>query len=152
MMIDKLQATESGNLQIIIAMKQLVLTTLILLFISCGGGVNDYSDSLSGGYHFVSEARYINYIVGNEEIPCNVIGYAYTKNYILACQEFNDSECILYTQHLPQFAARNRDKEINFWIIDIKRDSLLGPLNYAEYLNARKQLNIDKNLRIKVSF
>lgn len=132
-------------------MKTEFLLIISLFLISCGG-LSDYSENIPGGYQFVSEAKYVNLIIGKQEIPCNVIGYAYNENYILACQEFNDSECISYTQLLPQITGRNRDKEINFWIIDIKKDSLWGPLNYAEFLKTRRRLDIDKSLRIKVYF
>lgn len=53
-------------------MKTEFLLIISLFLISCGG-LSDYSENIPGGYQFVSEAKYVNLIIGKQEIPCNVL-------------------------------------------------------------------------------
>ena len=94
-------------------------------------------------------------------VPCTVRGYAYNENFIVACQKpfpicilDNVSTDSLFTWQLNNKKYVDSCKQytfsLNFWIIDIKKDSFYGPLNLNEYLQKRIDLKIPDELKMSL--
>lgn len=106
-----------------------------------------------------------------------VVEYAYDDKFIVAKQrpDFNDHKSklafelrsdiekypnnsendIITTKALADSILRNDNfykrifsRDINFWIIVIEEDTLIGPLSSSEYLDVRKRLNVPKKLTL----
>ena len=66
-------------------LKQLRIIAILTLISSCN--MSDYSEELSGGYHYSSMGRDLKYISGKNNIHPNVKEYVFDDEYILVCQE-----------------------------------------------------------------
>ena len=67
-----------------------------------------------------------------------------TTNDISIRSRISDSLCNNNLYYKQIFA-----KEINYWIIDIAKDSLIGQLSAEEYLSKRKQLGVPQIVILK---
>jgi hypothetical protein len=114
---------------------------LLLLFKSCGSGMSDYIEDLSGGYQFIFESKREQLIIGNHSIPCTVLAYSYNDDYILVFQQPIE-DCFITS-------VKNIDT-LQFWIVDTKQDSLYGPLRMFEYIQKRKELKVPEKLKLKI--
>jgi hypothetical protein len=116
---------------------------LFVLFYACGA-LSDYVEKLPGNYYFIFESQYNQTITGHGSIiPTVVISYSYNDNYILAAQRTD------LTKDSNVDGVNNVDV-VQFWIIDVKKETLYGPFKIAEYLEKRKILNIPGKLKLKV--
>jgi hypothetical protein len=117
---------------------------------SCSGGVGDYIEDLPGGYQFVSESNEQSFIYGNSNqyVACTVIAYTYDENFILICQK--PSEPCIHTE-ATGISVKKIDI-IQFWIVDIHKDTLLGPFTLSEYLKKRNSMGISDRLTLKLEF
>lgn len=153
----------------------ILLTCLFLLLESCGAGVNNSSEELSGDSYFRESGNDFNYITSHNELHktifSKIIAYAYNSNFVLAAQMPN------YEYHRAGIAGElNHGKEdmeflykkadsiltsdpyyikifsekVNFWIIRNKDHKLIGPLTSDEYLTKRRELKIPEELRLDV--
>ena len=119
---------------------------IFIIVSSCSG--RDYIESLPGGYQFISESNEQSFIYGkgDEFIPCTVIDYVFDDNFILICQK--PSEPCIHTD------ATGLDVEnvdiIQFWIVDIREDKLLGPFILTEYLQKRNNIGVPERLTLKL--
>lgn len=129
-------------------MKIIMLVLSIVLFTSCGGGVSDYTEELPRGYQFVSESKNQSFIYGKNQqyIPCNVISYTFNSDYILVYQR--PSEPCIHTE-ATGIKIANIDV-VQFWIIDVQKESLMGPFTLSEFLNQRKKTGVPDELELKI--
>ncbi|MHB8858100.1 MAG: DUF3997 domain-containing protein [Thermoleophilia bacterium] len=125
-------------------------TMLILIVSAC-----DYSPSLGGKWYFDASGPhpFIDKNGGREGdpfIPCNVVAHASNDQYIIAAQK-QDTDC-RYGEKEVQFveATRNSGNPVNFWIIDVAADKVIGPLSLNEYIQQRQQLEIPDDLKMDV--
>jgi hypothetical protein len=153
----------------------LFLVGLLLVISSCGAGVNNASEELSGDSYFRESGHDLSYITSHNElhrtIYPRVVAYAYNDAFILAAQipnrehdkgsiaselnngkeNFDDllkkADSIL--THDPYYIKILSGK-LNFWIIRNDTHELIGPLTSNEYLRARKKLNIPEDLKLDV--
>ena len=74
----------------------------------------------------------------------------YNDQFIIAAQ-VPDTNCHHNVADAKrQEAANNTGNPVNFWIIDISSDKLIGPLSLNEYLQQRQQLNIPDDLKMNI--
>lgn len=120
---------------------------LIIMFFlfSCSYSASDYTTELGEGYTFVSESNAHQIISGPTDttwtgiIPCTVVAYEYDSTYIIARQKSNP-ECLEEDiSNLP----------IAYWIIDKKKKTTYGPLDYLSFVMKRKELTMSSSLKFK---
>lgn len=126
----------------------IVLLTTLFFLVSCSG--RDYVESLPGGYEFVSESNEQSFIYGkgDEYIPCTVVSYVFDEDFILICQK--PSEPCIHTE-ATGIEIKNVDV-IQFWIVDVRENILLGPFNLSEYLQKRSMIGVSDKLTLKLAF
>lgn len=129
-------------------MKIIMLILSTMLFASCGGVTSDYSEKLPGGYQFISESKDQSFIYGKNKqyIPCSVISYAFNNDFILVYQQ--PSELCIHTE-ATGIKIANIDV-VQFWIIDVQQESLMGPFTLLEFLNQRKKMGVPNELELKI--
>lgn len=118
--------------------------SLILISFSCNP--SDEVTSLSGGWKFVSEGKYDRAIDGgNQIIPCEVVEYGYSNDFIIAAQR-PAKDCFLGKD--TTIYKEGRDK-IYYWLIIHNQSLSLGPMNALEFENAKKQYGVPDKLKMK---
>lgn len=131
-------------------------------------GFNRYKDILRvKNIEGVTIAKNFEYLKKN--IYSEVLDYSYNEDFILVKQKPNKKYHIkallfeledIYLRSRSELIADSLinnsvhykqifDNEINYWIIDNKKDTLLGPLNEIEYLGKRNDLKIPQELKLK---
>ena len=140
---------------------------LVLLFVSSISSQTDENIHIIGNYYYLDEGETQKVIYNNKHmknapyVPCTVRGYAYNENFIVACQKpfpicilDNVSTDSLFTWQLNNKKYVDSCKQytfsLNFWIIDIKKDSFYGPLNLNEYLQKRIDLKIPDEFKMSL--
>jgi hypothetical protein len=138
----------------------IVKSTLFLIIISLlssflAPACVDYAEPLGGGWYFdadsdthpfISKTR----IEGDPFIPCNVIAHVHDEQFVLVAQkpdtdcEWNDKDAKIAN------AANQTGNPVNFWIINIEEDKLIGPLSINEYFQQRQILGIPDDLKLDV--
>lgn len=132
------------------------MTLLITFFFAAC----DNPQSLGGGWYFDPDNDVHPFIVGGGRqgdrhegdpfIPCNVIAHAYNDQFIIAAQ-VPDTSCHHNAADAKrQEAANNTGNPVNFWIIDISVDKLIGPLSLNEYFLQRQMLHIPDDLKMEI--
>ena len=123
---------------------------MVVCFLSACG---DYELNLPGGYVLFSESPN-NQIIMREEgrdphepyVPCNVTGYDYNDEFIVAKQQAR-IEC--YMDKDNAFDPYDlKDGEIYYWIIDAKQKRVNGPYTEQEYRDNRIKLEVSDNLSV----
>ena len=125
-------------------------TVMFLFFLlstnSCTPG-GDFVDELDGGYFFRDEGGTIKDIFCSEanggEIPATVTGYGSNEFFIVASQVPKLPPDPLYDR---VHEYRNGGSATYYWIIDIKGDSVWGPLSREDYQEGRSFLRIPVDL------
>lgn len=118
------------------------------LFCACGAGVSDYSEEIVNGYFFSDEGKEHKAIIGNGLIiPCQVVKYSNDNDFILAVQK-RAKHCVFvsYNSNLTQ-------APVQYWIIDVKNNQLMGPLDkMALFQESReKDINIELLLELDIT-
>ena len=90
-------------------------------------------------------------------IPPYVIEYEFNNDFIIALQmeyelDSNEIKKVELAKHpaYEEYKIALKKGIPKFWIIDIKTDSIYGPLNSDEYCNLRKELKIPTDLKLKI--
>ncbi|MCL4473670.1 MAG: DUF3997 domain-containing protein [Actinobacteria bacterium] len=116
-----------------------------------GCNANESYTSLSGKYTYVWDGDANTYIFhelysrNGKLIPCTVKEYVYDDAFIIASQKPNQN-C-----NLRREDSLRTGNELNYWIADIGRDQLHGPLSYDEYIKMRDKLKVPEILSLKDS-
>ena len=118
----------------------IVLTTAVLISISSCNYPTPISEKWASDDHVIYKtSRRAD--EKDKYIPCEVIAWADNDQFIIAAQK-HSSIC-------GEEEARSKtDNPLNFWIIDIGEDKLIGPLSINEYYQKRQQLNIPEDLKM----
>ena len=87
------------------------------------------------------------------KIPGHILFYGHNKNFIIACQKpadsiYNFKEGLVYDKRMDKIY---NTKYNQFWVLELKDDSLYGPLDKNEYLAMRKKLDIPEGLKMDYS-
>lgn len=83
--------------------KILLVFTMITLFCSCGAGVGDTAEELSGGYTFRTDGsmRYLLSNIFQKQIYPNIVNHTYNEDYILIAQKpSKEFHKVLLANHL----------------------------------------------------
>jgi len=117
-------------------------------FLYSGGSCGDYREDLSGDYYYVYEGKDNSIIRNNNShmIPCDVISYDYDEDFILV-KQIQKSDCFA----LVEFDSSISVGALNYWVIQVKTDSLYGPLSFSEFKLLRKKLNVNPSLDINAN-
>ena len=124
---------------------------IMLLVVACAN-----PQSIGGSWYFDPDSDVHPFIMrggsheGDPFVPCNVIGHAYNDQFIIAAQVPDTSCHHNAADEKRQEAANNTGNPVNFWIIDISADKLIGPLSLNEYFQQRQQLNIPDDLKMNL--
>lgn len=116
----------------------LIITLLVLS--GCAGAA-DYDIDLSGNYsllkgsaHDVKIQPKISADVWDANdskiVPAEVIEIGWNDDYIIAKQLTNQ-------------------KEHNFWIIDVEKEQVIGPLNELDFIGKKKEYGINNDIVLK---
>ncbi len=123
-----------------------VILLPLFLLSACG----DYTIDLPGGYRFISEAPDTQFVMraegvraGKPYIPCNVVGYDYDANNIVA-KQIARSEC--FFDGINFFNQQEGDAY--FWIIDARRRVIHGPFSAPQFEAQRKVLGVSMRLKV----
>ena len=89
----------------------------------------------------------------NVKIPGHILFYGHNNNFIIACQKPSDS---IYNFKENLIFDKMMDKIYNtkynqFWILELKNDSIYGPMNKTKYLAVRKEIGIPESLKMDYS-
>lgn len=125
----------------------LLIVILSLTLYGCAG-LADFEIDLSGGYQLVrSSADYVYVYSGSSTvIPKKVIEIAWDDDYILAKQlglkrKYPDNPN--NTTEIPD------ESKVNYWIIDINKSKVYGPLTDKDFTEKKKELSISGKLVLK---
>jgi hypothetical protein len=116
-------------------------TLLILahLLTSCGAGISDFTEELSGGYTFYSEGQGHNWILSNKN-PTKDLDhlrkYSDDGSYICAWQV--DSTWDANKLRNTSYSLNDR-----FYIIDVRSHKLHGPYTKQKFFSEVKLKGID---------
>lgn len=120
-----------------------------LILPGCGTG-GDYTKKLSGDYFFRSEGKSLNDILSQSpnggEIPANVIGYTYNESFIIAKQKPRIPQDILYEKN---YVYENGKDQTYFWLILVKDEVVLGPMDNLEFEKIRNKYEVPEDLKLK---
>lgn len=121
---------------------QIIVKAAIILFLT-GCKMSDYTEELPGGHTYVDEGHCYKYILINIKnasiIESCVTSYKYNDDYITVAQE-DPVKC----EH-PQVLNKAERK---FFIIDVKKEKVLGPYNNTGFITNFNLLQLDKKLFI----
>ena len=76
-----------------------------------------------------------------------IVDYNMDPKFILIHRKVTDKAKALF-EETPLWEKQNKYPD-QFWIIDKQYDGINGPLNYAEYVAKRKQLQVSDGVNIK---
>jgi hypothetical protein len=117
------------------------ILVVLLLFSILG---HDYdTKNLSSGYSYNSEHRHI---IGEIDIPPNVISYDYDKNFIIVKQKPTEIQYAIYDK--MKYVYRYGSDSIYYWIIMHKNNLVLGPMDSIEYIQAKSKYQVSEKLDI----
>jgi len=110
----------------------------IIFFIGCN--FSDESIKLPGGHTYVNEGKCYKYILVNikngKNIESCVSQYKFNNSFITVCQ-VNEKAC-------ENDSINTIDKL--FYIIDVKKEILYGPLSNTAFSDKLNELEVDKKL------
>jgi len=118
-------------------MKNSWFILLVIIFTGCN--LSDKSIRLPGGNTYVDEGKCNKFILVNIEHAGNIEScvseYKFDDNFITASQ-IDENAC---RDNLP---VRNK----RFYIIDIKKSVLYGPLSKEDFFKKNDELKVDREL------
>lgn len=121
-----------------------IIIILIPCINSCIGW--DGTKELTGGYFLRVEGDILSFGKGKQEIQPNVLRYNYNDDFIIAEQKPYKTNDAIYEKVYDYKYGRNH---IYYWIIIIKKDSLLGPLSKSEFELERNKYKVPTDLLLK---
>ena len=129
----------------------IVLFSAVVVLISFSrGAINTITDQeLGKGYTFGEEGGapliYKDY-PKRKFIPASVEFYKYDENFIVARQKEFKSNKDINNNGYKSGISMNTSDSMNYWIIILSSDSILGPLGEAQYIKKCKELNVPKDI------
>jgi len=99
-----------------------------------GPGMADFSYKLSGDYSLAKAGNGRIWSNNKQIVTDDVTEISWDEDFILAKQEV---------------LTKQQNKNINYWIINVKENKTYGPLNEEEFNNKRKELNVNDELKLE---
>ena len=125
------------------------LLIIIILFIHLCG-CSDSSKELGGNYFLRIEGEHTNEILNRSPnrkgVPPDVIRYNYNNDFIIAEQKPNQYNDIMHDDSVNYKYGR---KNLYYWVIFKKSNFCIGPLNEAEFNEARNKYKVPDKLELK---
>lgn len=59
-------------------------------------------------------------------------------------------ELALYITQTDPWQSRILYQSVNYWIIDLNKDSLMGPYSMKEYLDTKKAFRVNESLKLSI--
>lgn len=126
----------------------LLLLLLLSLIVACN--LSDYTESLPGGYIYAHEGGCLNTLLSySKRLP----GYSYLTNIAyndeyICFANVDSTVCVnaKYSEKEKDFVVEEKDKR--YYIIEIKKEAVVGPLNQNEFYQVLKQKKIPKELSL----
>ena len=123
---------------------KIIISVFFLGFISCIGGTSNFSEPLSDGYIYSNQGEGENGIYGGSrkiKLIYWIKKYSDNGKHITICQA---DTSILQSPHFNygNYKKNSYYLEDRFYIIDIKKENLLGPFKAEEFLTEVRDLNI----------
>lgn len=110
----------------------------MIFFIGCN--FSDESITLPGGHTYVNEGKCYKYILVNikngKDIESCVSEFKFDDDFITACQ-IDEKAC-------DSNSVNNKDKL--FYVIDVQKEVLYGPLSKTAFSDKLNELKVDKKL------
>lgn len=122
---------------------------LLLLIASCN--LSDYTETLPRGYEYVFEGGCLNTLHSNSKhVPSYyyLTNIGYNDDYI--CFTNVDSTICVnaeYSEKEKDIVVEEKDKR--YYIIDVEKDTVIGPLNQNDFYQVLKQKKIPEELSLR---
>jgi hypothetical protein len=140
--INKKKIEQGCKSSYVVAMITIISATILLF--SC----SDSYENLGNGYFYRHEGGLSNDILCESSkggfIPATVIAYSFDDNFIIAKQKPKIPQDLLYNKEFSY--PKNKQNEY-YWIILKKNNSVLGPLNFKNYIYQRNKNHIPRALK-----
>lgn len=126
------------------------LSFLLLLSLVIACNLSDYTESLPGGYIYAYEGGCANVLFSNSTSVPNysyLTNMAYNDEYI--CFTNVDSTVCMnakYSEKEKDFVVEEKDKR--YYIIEIEKETVIGPLKQNDFYQVLKQKKIPKELSL----
>ncbi len=132
-------------------MKILVSIMVVLFMYSCS--MSDDDEDLPNNWKYIRESGTDITIFKSSNdklfIPYTVIEYKNNNEWLIACQVNNPwAYYPILTDSI--YIAIDNPSELKFWIINLQKDIMYGPLSLNEYLKKRIELKLPKGLKLEL--
>lgn len=131
---------------------KLSLLLLPLLIVACN--LSDYTEGLPGGYEYAFEGACANVLFSSSKrVPSYyyLTNIAYNHEYI--CFTNVDSTVCMnakYSEKEKDVVIEEKDKR--YYIIEIEKDTVIGPLNQVDFYQVLKQKKMPKELSLRKEY
>lgn len=122
----------------------------LIVFLSIVNFACHLSSSLGGDWYvndsYGHDHGFIVKNNGKEDdpfIPCAIVSYEHNDEFLIVAQKPN-VDCGKSTDKF------NTGNALNFWIIDIGRDRVIGPLSIDMYFQKRQELGVPSDLEMEL--
>lgn len=85
--------------------------------------------------------------VYDDIIMGEIIEYTYDDNYILVYREVTEKCQVFFNNH-ELWTEKNNTPKKQFWVINKVNEKVFGPLNFVEYLELKKEKEIEITLEL----
>lgn len=128
---------------------ELSFLLLLLSIVACN--LSDYTESLPGEYIYAHEGGCLNVLfTGSNRIHnySYLTNIAYNDEYICFAN-VDSTVCVnaKYSEKEKDFVVEEKDER--YYIIEIEKDTVIGPLNKNDFYQVLKQKKIPKELSLK---
>ncbi len=130
-------------------LSQLLLLLLLLFIVACN--LSDYTESLPGGYIYAHEGGCLNTLLSySKRLPgfSYLTDIAYNNEYICFAN-VDSTVCVnaKYSEKEKDFIVEEKDKR--YYIIEIEKDTVIGPLKQNNFYQVLKQKKIPEKLFLR---
>ena len=129
-------------------MKKNAILLLLILSVSCS---TDIYRHLKNGYYYVSLGGQ-NVIISQESsekemvVPCMIVSYEHDEEYLIVVNE-NVKNCAWEVDN-----SQRLDQKYQYWIIQMEKELIYGPMTQQEFLLKRKELKVSSKLELAEKF
>lgn len=129
--------------------KRILFKLSFLLIVACN--LSDYIETLPEGYRYAYEGGCLNILYSNSKKVSSyyyLTNIAYNDEYI-CFSNVDSAVCInaKYSEKEKDFVVEEKNKR--YYIIEIEKDTVIGPLNQVDFYQVLKQKRIPKELSLK---
>ena len=111
-----------------------IIYSFIVVYLMCSCSCSDCTITINSDYSYGFESKELQDILhspGDNDIPATVVDFAYNQNFIIAKQKPLLPQDIRYPK---QYEYKEGTDRLYYWLILLRNDSLMGPLNEGDFL------------------